>query len=128
MSSISVACTVMRAIIATRHGQDYAGFVAPAAVTAETLEDVNTHMQRRQMLCITYQAPSEPKPASLDTQAAQLSAENKLLDSQTFEIAATHAAAEPTLCRIVKVAAASTVKPSTHIEVPPKCPSLAPRF
>ncbi|KAJ1897873.1 hypothetical protein LPJ66_003104 [Kickxella alabastrina] len=63
MFSISVACTVMRAIIATRRGQDYAGFVAPAAVTAETLEDVTTHMQKRQMLCITYQAPSEAEPS-----------------------------------------------------------------
>ncbi|KAJ1891212.1 hypothetical protein LPJ66_007047, partial [Kickxella alabastrina] len=76
MSSISVACTVMHAIVATRRGQDYAGFVAPVAVTAETFEDVTTHIQRRQMLCITYQAPSEAEAASLDTQAAQLSAEN----------------------------------------------------
>ncbi|KAJ1887109.1 hypothetical protein LPJ66_009287 [Kickxella alabastrina] len=94
MSSISVVCTVMRVIIATRRRQDYAGFVAPAAVTAETLEDAEA--------------------ASLDTQAAQLSAENKLLDSQEFEMAATHAAAEPSLCRIVKATDALTVKTFTR--------------
>ncbi|KAJ1891159.1 hypothetical protein LPJ66_007076 [Kickxella alabastrina] len=92
--------------------------VAPAAITTETLKDVSAHMQRRQMLCITYQAPSEAEAALIDTQAAQLSAENKLLDSQTFEIAATHAAAEPTLRCVFEVPAAFPVEPLTCPEMP----------
>ncbi|KAI7819758.1 hypothetical protein BX661DRAFT_201210 [Kickxella alabastrina] len=63
MPSISIVCAVMRASIATHCGQDYTGFVPPAADTTETLEEVSTHMQRRQMLSITYQAPSEAEPS-----------------------------------------------------------------
>ncbi|KAI7833373.1 hypothetical protein BX661DRAFT_169221 [Kickxella alabastrina] len=102
MSSISVVCTVMRTIIATRRDQDYAGFVAPAAVTAETLEDVEPH------------TPSEAEPASLDTQVVQLSAKNKLLDSQAFEMVTTHAAAESSLCHIVKATDGLTIKAFTR--------------
>ncbi|KAJ1941774.1 hypothetical protein GGF37_003401 [Kickxella alabastrina] len=94
MSSISVVSTVMCTIIATRPDQDYAGFVAPAAVTAETLEDA--------------------EPASLDTQVAQLSAKNKLLDSQAFEMVTTHAAAESSLCHIVKATDGLTIKAFTR--------------
>ncbi|KAJ1940356.1 hypothetical protein GGF37_004008 [Kickxella alabastrina] len=53
----------MRTSIATHCGQDYTGFVPPAADTTETLEEVSTHMQRRQMLSITYQAPSKAEPS-----------------------------------------------------------------
>ncbi|KAI7833199.1 hypothetical protein BX661DRAFT_197059 [Kickxella alabastrina] len=118
MASISVVCTVMCTIISTRHGQGHAGFVAPAAITTETLKDVSTHMQRRQMLCITYQAPFKAETALIDMQAAQLSAENKLLDSQTFELAATHAVAEPTLRCVFEVPAAFPIEPFTCPEMP----------
>ncbi|KAJ1942195.1 hypothetical protein GGF37_003222 [Kickxella alabastrina] len=80
----------MCATIATHCGQDYTGIVDTdakifeTAEAAETFESAVALLHRRHMRYSLYQALSDAKPGLLGMQAAQLSAENKLLDSQAF--------------------------------------------
>ncbi|KAJ1877775.1 hypothetical protein LPJ66_012032 [Kickxella alabastrina] len=123
MSSTSIVWVVMRASIATRRGQDYAGFVAPAADTTETLKDVSTHMQRGQMLCITYQAPSEAEPSLRRVFEAPTAFTIKPFTRPEIP----HTSIQ-TLRRVFEGTLSFILYPCTRPEVSRQSASLAPRF
>ncbi|KAJ1902325.1 hypothetical protein LPJ66_000085 [Kickxella alabastrina] len=112
MTSIFAVCAAMRATIVTRRAQNYAGIVDTdtkifetteaaetfeTAKTAKTFESAVTLLHRRHILCSPYRAYSEAKSGLLKIQAAELSAKNKLQDSQAFEVAAAHATTKSAL-------------------------------
>ncbi|KAI7834898.1 hypothetical protein BX661DRAFT_221819 [Kickxella alabastrina] len=103
MTSIFAVCATMRATIVIHHDQDYAGIVDTdtnifeTTESAKTFESAITLLHRRHILYSPYRAYSEAKPALLKIQAAELNAENKLLDSQAFEVVAVHATTKSTL-------------------------------
>ncbi|KAJ1946137.1 hypothetical protein GGF37_001336 [Kickxella alabastrina] len=131
MTSIRAVCASMCATIVTHCGQDYTGIVDTDAKIFETTEAAETFesavalLHRRHMRYSLYQAPSDAKPGLLGMQAAQLSAENKLLDSQAFEIAAAHSATTSVLtktnCAFFKLrfdhAIQSTSRPVTEAKL-----------